>query len=102
MDLLLINNSQLIIYYSKVHITDADEFCSDKLNTLPYEFGNQQYMSVVQLSDGLVVAPAQQIVHLADINTDGYPDLLIQLAAPGEAASPYFLYNEPSDQNGDL
>lgn len=50
-------------------------------------------MSVTQLEGGLKVSPTQQIIHLADINSDGYPDLLIQLQEPGELAYPFFLYN---------
>jgi len=92
-DLLLVNNSELIIYYSTVKIKQSSDFCSEKLTQFPYEFGNLQYMSVTQLEGGLKVSPTQQIIHLADINSDGYPDLLIQLQEPGELAYPFFLYN---------
>jgi len=101
-DLLLVNNSQLVIFYSKVKITQANEFCSEKLTALPYDFGNPQYTSVVQLTGDLTVSSVQQVVHLADINSDGYPDLLIQLQLPGQPTYPYFLYNEPSDQSGSV
>jgi hypothetical protein len=83
----------LIIYYSTVKIKQSSDFCSEKLTQFPYEFGNLQYMSVTQLEGGLKVSPTQQIIHLADINSDGYPDLLIQLQEPGELAYPFFLYN---------
>lgn len=96
-DLLLVNNSQLIVYYNKVKISKADDFCSSGLTAFPYEFGNPQYTSVTDLESGWTVSPAQQIVHLADINSDGYPDLLIQLQQPGQPATPYFLYNEAAN-----
>jgi hypothetical protein len=98
-DLVLVINSKITIYYSNVVLKSADDFCSSKLTSLPYIFDNSQYISTISI-DGYTLSPVQQIIHLADINSDGYPDMLLMMQNSSNVSYPYFLDNEPAGQTG--
>lgn len=91
--MVLVNNSQITIYYNNVTLSNSNDFCASKFTNFPYNFADPAYSSTTSLSGYTIPNQLNQPIHLADINNDGYPDLLIQLHDSQGQLLPYIVYN---------
>lgn len=88
----MVNNSIITIYYNNVTLSGWNDFCASKFINFPYSFSDPALRSVVALPN-FTIPPLNQAIHLADINNDGYPDLLIPLINDQGTELPYILHN---------
>lgn len=74
--MVIVNNNEILIYYNNLEVKEFDQFCGSSLKQFPYSLSRVYGFNLSSLNKQ---AMNKQNIHLADMDSDGYPDVLLLL-----------------------